>query len=92
MAVTVALVVYMEKEESRGDPAFPYSTNYNYYAGSSHLQQFPYYDCSMPVDCSSWPPYHGPGYYSTPAEPVSDAYSSSDSDEDNVQVQVSWHI
>ena len=55
-------------KESRGDPAFPHSTNYNYYSGSSHLQQFPYYKYSMPLDYSSRPPY-GPGsFYST--EPV----------------------
>ena len=82
----------MGREELRGDPAFPYSTNYNYYAGSSHLQQFRY---SMPVDYSSWPPPsldHNPGYSMT-AESVNDANSGSgnEDDADCIEVQVSFH-
>ena len=73
----------MDRKDLGGDPVFPH---YNYYAGSSHLQQFPYYDYSMSVDCySSWPPPrldHDPGYLIS-TESVNDATSGSDNDDDD---------
>ena len=88
----------MDREDLQGDPAFPYSTNYNYYAGSSHLQQFPYYDYSMPL--ASWPPPsldHEPGYsLSTEPPSVNDATNGSGSDNEDCvevhEVQVSSYI
>ena len=72
------------EEELRGDP-FSYSsyTNFNYY-GSSHLQQFPYFDYS--ATGSGAPQSEATDLGIT----VSDASNGSDN-EDCVEVQVSLH-
>ena len=81
-----ALASEQHGQDLEGDPAFPYSTH-NYYSGSSHLQQFPYCDYSMPVDyyLPSWPPPsvdHYPGYLIS-KESVNNATSGSDNEEDD---------
>lgn len=84
LAVLVLLVVGMDNEDGTWgyyDP-HPYSSfSYNYY-GSSHLQQFPHYECA-PIRVSQTSEAKG-------GEPSSHHSFSEASDEDCVEMEVSF--